>query len=142
MKILVLEDDVMLADFIEAELMELGHEVVGLACTVEEAATLFRASRPDVAMVDMKLGGSALGTDLANNLAASGDLDGTGILYVTGQPERVHRDARFGHAVLTKPYRMAALEQALGIVRDLSRLGTTKAALPHGLELLSLGAVA
>jgi len=80
MKILVAEDDIMLADFLEEALLELGHDVCGVANTVAEAVALARLHRPDIAVLDMQLGGAELGTQIVDQLAASGDLGDTGIL--------------------------------------------------------------
>jgi len=50
--------------------------------------------------------------------------------------DRVHREARFGHACLNKPYGLTALQSALIIVLDLASDRTTSHALPQGMALL------
>ena len=127
----------MLADFLDEVLLEIGHEVCGIAITVDDAVVKLQREQPDIAILDMRLGRSALGTDIANRLGDSRGLGRTGILYLTGQPDWVHREARFGQACLTKPYMPDALGSALAIVAELVQSGVTSRPLPRGMELLA-----
>jgi len=138
MKILIVDDDVMLADLLEAELLDQGHEVCGVATNVAEAVNLVRLHRPDIAVLDMKLKGTELGSDIAHQLAEAGDLRDLGILYVTGGVDFLHQHAGIGHACLQKPYSVAALAAALPIVRSIARGCAISGALPHGMQLLGL----
>ena len=137
MRVLIVEDDLILADCLEEVLVEIGHEVCGIAGTVDDGVDRLRRDEPDVAILDMVLGASGLGTDIANRLGDARSLGRTGILYLTGQPDRVHRGARFGHACLTKPYMTETLESALAIVAELAQSGVTSRPLPRGMELLA-----
>ena len=74
MKILVVDDDVMLADLLEATLLDQGHEICGVTTNVAEAVDLVRLHRPDIAVLDMRLKGTELGSDIAHQLAEAGDL--------------------------------------------------------------------
>lgn len=139
MQILVVEDDVMLADCLAEALQGDGHAVCGIASTVADGLALARQHRPDVAIFDMQLGGMERGSDIADQLAASGDLGNTGILYVTGETERVHQEVRIGHACLNKPYTFTTLSTALTIVREIALEGGTSRPLPRGLQLLHPG---
>jgi DNA-binding response OmpR family regulator len=136
MQVLVVEDDVMLADCLAEALAEDGHEVCGTAATVAEALALVRRHRPAVGIFDMQLRANERGSDIADQLAATGDLGCLAILYVTGEPERVLQEARIGHACLNKPYTLAALAAALDIVREIALQGGTSRPLPRGLQLL------
>lgn len=136
MQVLVVEDDVMLADCLAEALLEDGHVVCGVAATVAEAVALAREHRPDAAIFDMQLRGMERGSDIAEQLARSGDLGRTGILYVTGEAERVYQEARIGHACLNKPYTISSLNTSLEIVRELACEGRTSRPLPRGLQLL------
>jgi two-component system, response regulator PdtaR len=136
MQVLVVEDDVMLADCLTDALLDRGHTVCGVASTVGEAVALARLHRPDAAILDMQLSRAERGSDIADQLEVSGDLGQTAILYVTGEGERVHREARIGHACLNKPYTLATLDTALLIVREIARDGISPRPLPRGLRLL------
>jgi CheY-like chemotaxis protein len=137
MQVLVVEDDVMLADFLAEALTDCGHTVCGVASTVAEAVALARLHQPHVGIFDMQLLDGERGSDVADQLAQSDDLGQTGILYVTGGADRVLREARVGHACLSKPYQLSALREALEIVRDIACEGGTARQLPRGLQLLN-----
>lgn len=141
MQVLVVEDDVMLADCLAEALLEDGHEVCGVATTVTEALALARLHRPAVGIFDMQLRANERGSDIADQLAESGDLGDMAILYVTGEAERVHQEARIGHACLNKPYTLAALGTAIEIVREIALKGGTSRPLPRGLQLLDATAM-
>ena len=140
MKILVAEDDVMLADCLAEFLKDEGHDVCGVAETVADAVTLARAHHPDLAILDMNMRRGERGSDIADQLAASGDLGHTGILYVTGSADQVYQHARFGHALLSKPCSMKALAAAMTIVQDIAITGSSQSPMPRGLRLLHLAA--
>lgn len=137
MHVLVVEDDVMLADCLGETLLDDGHMVCGITSSVAEAVALARRHRPDIAILDMQLRGGERGTQIADQLAESGDLGRTGILYVSGESDRVIRDARVGHACLNKPYSFSTLAAALRIVQEIARDGATSRELPRGMRLLS-----
>ena len=56
-RVLVVEDEMLVAMDIEGLLLERGYEVVGPAPTVERALALLARERPDVAMLDLNLAG-------------------------------------------------------------------------------------
>jgi DNA-binding response OmpR family regulator len=138
MKVIVAEDDIMLADFLADALADLGHEVSGVAFDIAGAVALARTHHPGLAILDMQLGRGELGTEIANRLSASNDLDGIGILYVTGEAERVVRVAKFGHACLHKPYSIATLQLAMTIVDGMVHGIVPPRTLPPGMMLLGL----
>jgi two-component system, response regulator PdtaR len=136
MQVLVVEDDLMLADCLAEALTDDGHVVCGVAWTVDDAVALARLHRPDVAVLDMQLRGTERGSDVVDQLRESHDLGEMGILYVTGEAERVLLKSGVGHACLSKPYRFSTLDAALEIVRDIAHQGRTTRVLPRGLRLL------
>src|ERR1700712_2712416 len=136
MHVLVVEDDVMLADCLAEALLDHGHVVCGVVSSIAEAVKLARQHHPDAAILEMQLSSKERGSDIALQLAKSGDLGHTGILYVTGEAERVHQEVEVRHACLAKPYTFAALDAALEIVREIACEGGTSRPLPRGLQLL------
>jgi CheY-like chemotaxis protein len=137
MKILVVEDDVMLADLLEEILQDFGHSVCAITAGVDDAVRLVREHRPDIAVLDMQLQGGRFGTEIVDRLAATDDLGDMGILYVSGEADRVHRQARFGHACLNKPYTIDTLATALRIVRQAAQGIPWNNAVPRGVELIA-----
>ena len=63
-KVLIAEDDLMIADMIEEVLLDAGYEVCGIARTVAEAVALGHRHRPDLAIIDMRLADNGIGTDI------------------------------------------------------------------------------
>lgn len=57
-RVLVIEDDVLMRDIVVAVLGKLGCDVVGEAGSGSEAVQVFRAHRPDITFLDINLGGS------------------------------------------------------------------------------------
>ena len=53
LKILVVEDDLMIADMAEEILVDAGYEVCGIAHTVTEGVALARQHKPDLALIDL-----------------------------------------------------------------------------------------
>ncbi len=131
-KILIVEDDFMLADFAEEVLVESGYEVSGIARTVAEAVALARGTRPDLVMIDLRLADGELGTEVAAQLVALGR---PGILYVTGNMSQVALTN--GHACLAKPYRPADLVRGLEIVAEIVATGKAQPPFPIGFQLLN-----
>jgi DNA-binding response OmpR family regulator len=62
LKVLIAEDDLMIADLAEEILIEHGYDVCGIARTVTEAVALAQQHKPDLAVLDLRLadGGAGL----------------------------------------------------------------------------------
>lgn len=108
-KVLVVEDEALVAMLVEDALLDAGFGVLGPAATVEEAMALLSRERPDAVVLDLNLAGET-STPVADELAARG------IPYViatgygaSGLPAG-HQDAM----VLAKPYDPAELTSMLG----------------------------
>jgi CheY-like chemotaxis protein len=134
LKVLIVEDDLMIADMIEEILVQNGYEVCGIAPRVAEALALSRSHKPDLVIIDMRLAAGGLGTDVANQF---GDLGRPGILYTTGNMSQLMRTAAIGDACLAKPYRDTELLRGLEIVSEIVATGTASPPFPRGFQLLS-----
>lgn len=64
-RILVVEDDYLVALQAEADLVDAGFEVVGVAASAAEAVALAARERPTVALMDIRLAGGSDGIDAA-----------------------------------------------------------------------------
>ena len=133
LKVLIAEDDLMIADMTEEMLVECGYEVCGIARTVAEAVALARLHKPDLALVDLRLGDDELGTEVAAQVVPRGKL---GILYATGNISQVVLSLADGHACLSKPYRAADLLRSLEIVSEIVDTGAAFPPFPRGLQIL------
>lgn len=133
LKVLIAEDDLMIADMTEEILVDGGYEVCGIARTVADAVALGRLHRPDLAVIDMRLAEGGLGTEIAAQWA---DLARIGILYATGNPVHLMHSGAVGVGCLAKPYSAADLERSLKIVSAVVATGTATAPFPRGFQLL------
>lgn len=68
LKILVVEDDPMIAESVQDILRVLKHEIVGVADDAEKAIAICNESLPDLALLDIQIGGDIDGVDLADLL--------------------------------------------------------------------------
>jgi two-component system, response regulator PdtaR len=109
-RILVIEDDLLIATQIETTLTEAGFDVVGLAPTGEEAIELAaKDDPPDLAVVDIRLAGDRNGVDTALELFRS---HGIRCIFASAYSDDEARQraapaAPFGW--LQKPYTMSSL---------------------------------
>jgi len=132
-KILIAEDDLMIADMAEEVLTGHGYDVCGIARTVSDAVEMARLHRPDLILVDMRLADGGVGTDIAAQL---GSLPNLGILYASGNSSQILLTAANGHACLSKPYRGSDLLRGLKIVEDIVVTGKASAPFPYGFQIL------
>jgi DNA-binding response OmpR family regulator len=133
LKVLIAEDDLMIADMSEDVLVERGYEVCGIGRTVAQAVALGRRHLPDLAIIDMRLADGGLGSEVAAQLT---DLERLGILYVTGNVSSVDPGNSRGHGCLAKPYLFADLIRSLEIVAELLDTGRASPPFPGGFKVL------
>jgi len=115
MRVLVAEDDPLIALGLCERLGSLGHEPVGPAANGEEAIELARANPPDLYLFDIEMP-NVDGLEAAATLAADGLR--RPVVVVTGVDDRslIERSITTGvGAYLTKPVDSRALEAALAL---------------------------
>lgn len=124
-RVLIVEDDHLVALEIEATLLEAGFEVVGIAATAEEALGLGKSSRPDLAVMDIRLAGKRDGVDAALDLFRE---EGIRCVFATAhQDAETRRRAEPARPLgwLSKPYRPDVLVKAV-------RAALAQGRPPHG----------
>ena len=134
LKVLIVEDDLMLADCAEEILVGRGYEVCGIARTVAEAVVLAQHHKPDLVVLDLRLADGGLGTEIAAQLLPLGRL---GVLYATGNITQVVLTTADGDASLSKPYRSVDLLRSLEIVAEIVATGKAVPPFPKGFQVLS-----
>jgi CheY-like chemotaxis protein len=102
LKILITEDEPILADELETLVKELGHQVVGVASSLPGALRLAQQSSCDLALVDIHLSDGATGTTVARKLAEDSH---AAVIFTTSNPGQVPDDFAAACGVLTKPCR-------------------------------------
>ncbi len=106
-RILLVEDEALIAAMVEDMLAELGAVVVGSACHLDAALSLARSSPCDAAVLDVNLRGATV-FPVADALRARTVL----IVFATGYGEEGL--AQYGRApVIEKPYTREKLQGAL-----------------------------
>ena len=101
LKVLIVEDDLMIADMTEEFLVASGYSVSGIARTVDKAIDLAKANPPDLAIIDLRLAHGGFGTDVASALQK---IKRTGILFASGNITQFDLTADDGDGCLVKPY--------------------------------------
>ena len=71
MRILIVEDDALIAMHIEVLVADLGHTVCAVAASAADAVAQATAHRPDVVLMDILLAGGSSGIDAARQIHAS-----------------------------------------------------------------------
>jgi len=89
MRILIVEDELILAADLEYQLTSLGHQVIGIAESAEQALELARRGNPDLITMDFQLQGRMSGGELAKGLH---EITGARIIYITAFPGALLRD--------------------------------------------------
>ena len=119
-RVLVVEDEAIVAMLIEAYLNDFGCVVAGAAGTVQDALQLIKRDRAiDAAILDMNLGG-----DRVDPVAAALSAKGIPFLFLTGYGEQPV-DAYPNVPVMGKPFQMRELRRALERIRALGASPTT-----------------
>ena len=67
-RVLIVEDEFLIADSIARHLVKRGHTVVGKAISYEDAVAAYAEQQPDIALVDIRLSGQKTGIDFARFL--------------------------------------------------------------------------
>lgn len=120
LRILIVEDEAILAMSLKEDLVDAGHEVVGTAASFRQAVRLAEATRPDLALVDIHLSDGPTGAEVGRAIAATGHAV---VVFMTANVKRLPEDFAGAAGVIAKPYTSNGLESAVTFVRDALRGG-------------------
>jgi len=110
-RILVIEDEPIIAMDIESIVMEMGHESVGIADTHDAAMKLATDERPDLILSDIQLADGSSGIDAAHDILAQFDVP---IIFITAYPERLLTGERPEPTfMISKPFKRSAVQAAV-----------------------------
>jgi two-component system, response regulator PdtaR len=132
MKILITEDEPILADELEVIIRGLGHQVVGVAASSRRALKLAETADCDLALVDVHLSDGATGPAVARRL--SEDAHAT-VIFTTSNPDRVPKDFSAACGVLVKPLSEHTVKSAISFVEDCMEMGCSTRPKPRALRL-------
>lgn len=107
--LMIVEDEVLVATVLRSELEDAGYQVLTLTDRIAEALEVAKASKPDLALVNINLVGGDDGLELAKQLKA---LD-IPVLLISGQTSRARSARTVAIASLPKPYDAADMVLAV-----------------------------
>jgi CheY-like chemotaxis protein len=111
LRILVVEDEMLVAMYLEDMLVELGHEVAETAARLDPALAIAAEAEVDAAILDVNLAGER-SFPVADLLADRG----IPFLFATGYGLHGIEERFRGCTVLQKPFRSAELREALATI--------------------------
>jgi CheY-like chemotaxis protein len=85
-KVLIIEDEPIIAMDLENLVSELGHKVVAIASSRDEAVAKAHAERPGLVLADINLGEGGSGIDAVNEILASFNIP---VIFITAYPEKL-----------------------------------------------------
>lgn len=118
-KILVIEDQLIIARDIESLLFDWGYDVVGCAASSEEALMLFDKHQPDLALVDIHIQGDMDGIEVVKRFNTLRPIP---IVYLTAQADIqtvTRAKASNPFAYLLKPFDERHLQISLELAFDI-----------------------
>ena len=131
-KVLIAEDDLLIADMLQEVLIDDGYEVCGIARTVDEAIAIGEREKPGFAVLDLRLAAGGLGTEIARRL----DRSAMSVLYATGNAGQIPLSSDDGEACMTKPYRSSDILRAMKIVEAMAKGDEVRGPFPRGFSVL------
>lgn len=127
-RILIVEDEPLIAFDTEHALADFGYQVVATVDSVEGALDVIAKGRLDLALVDLGLTDGGNGVEVAAAARAAGKH----VLFVTGRCPKGAESLGIG--CLEKPFTHRDLKAAIEAIEELLARGSVNK-LPHGLTL-------
>ena len=112
-KILIVEDEMLIGANISLQLTTLGYEVIGIVPRAEEALSCVQQDRPDIILMDINLKGELDGVETAKLIQKDHDI---AIIYLTANADDVNFNrAKSTHpyAFISKPFKKLDLQRAI-----------------------------
>lgn len=117
-KILIVEDEMVIAANISLQLSELGYEVTGILPRGEEAISHIQIDKPDIVLLDIRLKGELDGIETAREIQKHHNIP---IIYLTANTDEAHFNrAKETHpyAFISKPFKKLDLQRAIELAVD------------------------
>jgi DNA-directed RNA polymerase specialized sigma24 family protein len=113
-RVMIIEDEPIIALDIESIVRGLGHEVTGVADTHDTAVELADKTEPDLVLADIQLADGSSGVDAVEDILGKMQVP---VIFVTAFPERLLTGERPEPTfLLTKPFKTETLEAAISQV--------------------------
>ncbi len=118
LKILIVEDEMLIAANIAMQLEAIGYEIVGIIPRGEEAIKIAKSDKPDLVLMDINLKGEMDGIETAAKMQL--DLP-TPIIYLTANSDEAHFNrakATNPYAFISKPFKKLDLQHAIELASE------------------------
>lgn len=132
LRVLIVEDEALLAMELECLVEEAGHCVAGWATSSAEARSLVDDVQADIAFVDVNLLDGPTGVDVAAYIA---ETKSSMVVFLTANPKRLPENLAGAVGVIAKPYTLNGLMAALKYLQEGVRRPPPESALPVGFTL-------
>ena len=110
-RVLIIEDEPIIAMDIETIVRDLGHDVTGVAVTRDEAVALAMEDRPGLVLADIQLADDSSGIDAVKDILAEFAVP---VIFITAFPERLLTGERPEPTFLiTKPFQRSTVKAAI-----------------------------
>lgn len=111
-KVLIIEDEPLIAVDLEGIVSDLGHRVVGISRTRAQAVAKAKTTKPSLILSDIKLADDSSGIDAVNEITRDKDIPA---VFITAYPERLLTGLRREPAFfITKPFRAEMVRAVIG----------------------------
>ena len=111
-RVLIIEDEPVIAMQLQDIVEEMGHSVVGLASTHAEALEMSRSAEPDIVLADIRLADGSSGIDAVKDILADRNVP---VIFITAYPERLLTGERPEPTYLiTKPFEVDTIVTTIG----------------------------
>ncbi|QMW23471.1 response regulator [Sandaracinobacteroides saxicola] len=119
-RVLIIEDEPIIALHLQDIVEEMGHSVAGVAMTHKEATAMMAAEPAELVLADIRLADGSSGIDAVNEILAARPVP---VIFITAYPERLLTGERPEPTYLiTKPFEptmvVATIGQALMLARQ------------------------
>jgi chemotaxis response regulator CheB len=131
-RVMIVEDEWLLASELERQLTDLGYTVVATVASGEQALGIASSATPDIALMDVGLAGRMKGTEAAVHLWEQFQVP---IVFLTAHADQetlAAAQASMPYAFLAKPYNAGQLHSAMQLAlgrrqREIQRMPSPKA---------------
>ncbi|WP_298811939.1 response regulator [uncultured Sphingomonas sp.] len=110
-RVMIIEDEPIIAMDIESIVRDLGHDLTGVAVTRDEAVALAMEDRPGLVLADIQLADDSSGIDAVKDILAEFQVP---VIFITAFPERLLTGERPEPTFLiTKPFQRSTVKAAI-----------------------------
>lgn len=112
-KVLIVEDELIIALLIERMVHDLGYKVIGKTVSGEEAIKVATEHNPDIILMDIRLQGEIDGIEAMARISEKRSVP---VIYISGNTDKLHQDMvkkSDGIDFLSKPITRSDLSRSL-----------------------------